>query len=655
MVKRFLWALLLLPHLASAQLIGLSGARGSVPSGGGGGGGTGDWAGIIATSRAVDWSTAGVSGGIPARATICQTLSAGVTSAQIESAISGCTAGQTVFLNAGTYNLSVGITFGAKSNVTLRGAGADQTFLVFADDDGCHGFRAHICIDSSDLNYKNTPSNTANWTAGYTRGTTTITLSSVTNLKVGNPLMLDQQSDSTAPCDNGAVIVQDASTTCASATSPGITGPFSLEGNGGSAQRSGRQQTQIVTVASCDGNSTVGHACSSGTNITIEPALYEATWSSGKSPGAWWATDPIRGSGIENLTIDASSSGGTSAANTEIFNCDGCYVKGVRSIRSGRAHVQVQASARVTVRDSYFFLTNNSVSQSYGVECFQCGDMLVENNIFQAVASPMMVNDGSAGTVYGYNFSINNYYTGASRYSLAGHNLHTAGNSYLLLEGNYTNQIYGDVFHGSHNFNTYFRNRVTGPQPKCWESGSTYASAVFNTCTNNLGAVTLESFTRFTNIVGNVLGTTGTNTAYNQVYDIGFGNSNGSVTVPADPNTTTTLMRWGNCDSATGFASCKFDATEVPSAITGAKAPYANPVPASQTLPSSFYLLGRPSWFRSVPYPAIGPDISGGNMANVGGRANIIPAQDCFLNVMGGPSDGTGAVRSFNAATCYGP
>lgn len=612
-----------------------------------------NWSGIIDASRATDWSTAGVSGGIPTRTTICSTLTSSATPANIESAISACPAGQVVYLSAGTYNLASGITWAAKSNVTLRGAGADQTFLVFTDHDGCHGALSDICMDSSDTNWKGGPSNTANWTAGYTRGTTTITLSSVTNLKVGNPLFLDQLDDSTAPCDDGSIVVSASSTACASATSPGITGPFSLEGNGGGAQRSGRQQLQIVTVTQCDGNSTVGHSCSSGSNITISPGLYMPNWRSGQTPQAWWPTTPIIGAGIEDMSLDHTASG-SSTAGIEIFNCTGCYVKGVRSIDSGRAHVQLQYANRVTIRDSYFFLTQNSVSQSYGFECYSGSDSLVENNIFQAIAAPEMINGNCSGTVVAFNFSINNYYTGSSRYNSSANNQHTAGQDFMLFEGNYGNSVYGDVFHGTHHFLTYFRNRWTGPQPACWQTGSTYATATFNTCTSNLGPVDLRSFTRFENFIGNILGTTGTNTTYGSVWGLGSGNSNGTVTVPSDPNVATTLMRWGNCDSATGFSSCKFDSAEVPSSLSGTQAAYSNAVPSDNNLPASFYYSSTPSWWPSgKAWPPIGPDVTGGNVSSVGGHVYTIPAQDCFLTTMGGPSDGTGPVLTFNAQTCY--
>src|SRR5213592_227777 len=89
------------------------------------------WSGILSPSRAVDWSTAGVLGGIPNRTTICATLNPGVTASQINSAIIACPNGQVVMLNAGTYNLTDAIHFQYPKQVTLRGAGASQTKIIW--------------------------------------------------------------------------------------------------------------------------------------------------------------------------------------------------------------------------------------------------------------------------------------------------------------------------------------------------------------------------------------------------------------------------------------------------------------------------------------------------------------------------------------------
>ena len=109
------------------------------------------------------------------------------------------------------------------------------------------------------------------------------------------------------------------------------------------------------------------------------------------------------------------------------------------------------------------------------------------------------------------------------------------------------------------------------------------------------------------------------------------------------------MMRWGNYDTVN--AANRFASGEVPSGIS----PYGNSVPANQTLPASFYLSAKPSWWGIMPWPAIGPDVTGGNIANVGGHAYKNPAQVCYESVMGGPLNGASAPNplTFDAASCY--
>src|SRR3954467_14065055 len=77
---------------------------------------------VISANRRIDWSAAGVAGGIPNRTSVCATLNSSATAVQINGAIASCPAGQVVKLDGGTYHLSAGIVFDNKSNVTLRGA-----------------------------------------------------------------------------------------------------------------------------------------------------------------------------------------------------------------------------------------------------------------------------------------------------------------------------------------------------------------------------------------------------------------------------------------------------------------------------------------------------------------------------------------------------
>ena len=99
----------------------------------------------IAPSRCIDWTKAGVEGGIPDRTTVYTTLNPGATVAQVNAALAVCPAGQVVYLSAGTYNLTSGIDFNGRDSITLRGAGPDKTFLVFTGSCTCRGMGADIC------------------------------------------------------------------------------------------------------------------------------------------------------------------------------------------------------------------------------------------------------------------------------------------------------------------------------------------------------------------------------------------------------------------------------------------------------------------------------------------------------------------------------
>src|SRR2546427_1819091 len=104
---------------------------------------------VVSSSRSIGWSQAGVVGGIPRRTIVCATIGAGATAATINTAIAACPSGRVVQLSSGIYNLSSGIVFNNKSNVTLRSAGPDATFLVFTGRTFCFGVGgADICLMS---------------------------------------------------------------------------------------------------------------------------------------------------------------------------------------------------------------------------------------------------------------------------------------------------------------------------------------------------------------------------------------------------------------------------------------------------------------------------------------------------------------------------
>jgi hypothetical protein len=623
------------------------------------------WSGVIAPARAIDWSATspGVVGGVPSATwTQCgSTIAAGASAATIQSALNGCAANHYVLLGAGTFNLSTGLNM--VPNVVLRGSGSSSTLLVFSAAGSCGGLGASICFkDSNGYGVDSSPtqpggSNAATFcgTASsgacnntYSQGATTIQLSSIGAAGVvnGQYIYLDQINDNPATpsttFSTGMLICDNVS----------ATDGCSLEGGAPGRVTGGveRNLIQFVKVVSGCASACTGAGPFS---VTITPGLYGLKWDTSHSPGAWWSANNMQNSGIENLTIDSTGTGvGNNNVGTWFLNAFNCWETGVRGIKPNRNHVWLYQSAHITVANNYFYLSDNSASVSYGVESFMAGDNLVENNIFQQVTGGL-VNGPSTGSVFAYNFMIDYPYT-VSDWMIADSLRHDAGAQYNLFEGNISEGFAEDAFHGTGGANTTFRNYVVG-----WAPGKAVNTAAFQ----------LYSYNRFENVIGNVLGCNNATstfpgncgspypTAYqtsvgdgpdHTIYDLGAGDTEADTTVLADPYTVTSMMRWGNYD--TYNAAVRWVSGEVPSGLSDG---YANSVPASHTLPASFWLTSKPSWWGSVSWPAIGPDVATGTIPGVASHAALIPAANCYFVTMSGPQDGTGSVLAFDANTCY--
>ncbi len=585
-----------------------------------------NWKGILTPARAADWSQAGLPGGIPKRSSVFRTLDPGVTAEQINAAIAACPRGQVVFLGPGTYELSSGIDFANHSDVTLRGAGADRTFLIFTGSTERRGISADVSIENLDPNlphgestFAGGPSNRADWTAGYAQGTTEITLSNTSRLVAGRSVLCLDQLDDT-DTDTGGVWVSQKHNVSA------------VEGPSGTG-RPGRAQMQMVLVTGLRGNT-----------VTISPGLYMPNWRAERSPGAWWADTIVSGDGVEDLSIDHADSGAKSGI--ELINAYRCWVKGVRDLNSNRNHVWLFLTAHSEVRDCYFYGTQNSIYLSYGVELFMACDDRIENNIFQHIVSPMITNGCGSGSVFGYNFATDDYYSASRSWFMPSLALHSAGTDMILYEGNDTTGLVGDYIHGTHNLITMFRNQLIG-----WDVGMVKQTV----------PIQLYTFSRYFNFIGNVLGKPGFHTNYEDIppsgvdgnksiFLLGWSGNGGSVSVlKNDPLTATSAMRWGNFDTVTSRAH--WDPSEVPSGLGY----LANPVPKKHRLPASFYLPAKPGWWGPMPWPAIGPDVSGGTDPT--GHVYANPAEVCYRTCSPDPAypeDISGKrILVFNASLHY--
>jgi hypothetical protein len=356
-----------------------------------------------------------------------------------------------------------------------------------------------------------------------------------------------------------------------------------------------------------------------------------------QSPGAWWGNSGtiLKNTGLEDLTIDFTSSG---ASGIFVVNATNCWVKGVRLLKTNTTGSNIFNFFTVNVMN--FTFTDNyvygpptdQVIAMYQMAIHEASSTLIQNNIFHGGANGVVMNAPFYGNVLAYN-----YFDDIEQASII---LHGIGGM-NLYEGNNGANFSGDTIHSSHAFETIFRNH--------WD-GRAHNPSV----TETQAGVALYSNNRFFNVVGNVLGTSHWTTyqtvqAHNPdaVFELGWRGTGSGTPVTNDANVSRTLMRWGNWDSVNN--GTRFAASEVPSTI----AAFPNSVPSSQTLPTSLYLSAKPSWFGSVPWPAVGPDVSNGNIAGFGGHANKIPSRLCFENTPVDSSYGTANVKLFDASVCY--
>lgn len=646
------------------------------------------WSTFLNPSRAIDWTSAGFT--IPNYTANCSTqpsLQTGSSHASanttaINNALASCDSSHNVVhIPAGTYYVA-GISFPDHGHQVLRGAGAIQTTLVITDTPSCNGDGGAICMSSSSAIYAGNdavmpPSGTqqCSWTGTngvvgtYTQGATSIILNSCGGTPPLNGIIILDQANDTS--DNSGVYICDNNV---SACTYNGGGGGNNNGRFIGGKTHSQQQVTYVTAVSGSGSGPY--------TVTISPGVYFTNIRSSQSPGAWWSAFAAN-DGIENLKIDNTSNPG--GYGIDMYSCYQCWVTGVASIKAPRGHVHIYLSANDVVRNNYFYQAQTSGSDSYGVESSSSSAFLVENNVFQQTTAPIMFGAGT-GTVIGYNFTIDNQF--GNQYLNPMFDGHNAGNEMNLYEGNSTQGIWTDNGWGSSNQQTHFRNMEIG-----WAIDRI----------NSTFPVMHRALTRNFNFVGNVLGQPGYHTNYQSyatsrlggvnaslentsIYSLGWGGTDANCTqdpgigsTACDPLTYSTSMRWGNYDVVTN--GVKWDATEAsPGAVPYVNSNFTSSYFSSlaHTLPASLYYSSKPSWWpSSVAWPPIGPDVTGGNLGICSGtyagaqatasgqctggslssawagHANSIPAQDCYLNVMHGPPDGTGGVLNFDANTCY--
>ena len=650
-----------------------------------------NWSSFLDTSRAITWAP-GFS--IPNYTVPCSTQpslltgsgNASANTTAVQNALASCNSTHNVVnIPAGTYYLA-GLNYQSSTQV-VRGAGPNSTTLIITADapGGCNGFSISICIGANTgIYFENSAvlaggSHQCAWTSGYAQGTTTITLNSCGGTPPSNTLLvLDQANDAS---DTGGIYICDSATT-------GCTGETNANHDGRIIGGVTYSQQQSVWVTNVTGTGPY--------TVTISPGVYFNNIRSGQTPGAWWP-GVATNDGLENLTIDQSSA----PDGIAIWNCYQCWITGIRSLTAARNHIVTYENLQSVIRNNYFYGAQTpGTSQSYGVEMEAATSaLLIENNIMQQTTDPIMTGQG-AGNVIAYNYMVDNLCQPPNACTVMNldYYAHNAGTAMVLWEGNVQNSFNSDSSTwGSSVLGTVFRNQITG-----WQLGKSFST---------LG-VSIESWSRAFNVVGNVLGQPGYDTTYESyatstsggvnggdtsqlsIYALGWTGYNGlggcgvgaAGGPPCGPLVRPTLMRWGNYD-VVNAPTIQWNSTEAaPAAVPFVNANFTTSYfnTLAHTLPASLYYNSKPSWWPAgKKWPPIGPDVTTGNVGTCTGtflgvqatassqctggtltspsstvagwtsHVTSIPSQDCFLNTMGGPPDGSGSVLSFNASTCY--
>jgi hypothetical protein len=519
---------------------------------------------ILPADRLTDWHLAGIPGGIVSRSTVSATISAatygnGTTdaTAAIQNAVNACPSGQVVSLPAGTYVTTAPINM--KSNMTLRGAGPGQTIIRY------QGSGARAILEM--YGYAWSEIDSVRWIVNITGGkkdSRDVTLSSAAGISVGDVLLLDKLND--------GVLVDNAGF-------EGVCNYCSRE-NGTRARGMFAQVTAV-----------------SGNTVSLNLPLYW-TFNTTLAPQAVRirANNLLRWCGVESLTVEAQQ------ANVEylieIQGAQYCWLKRVDIGRMWRRGVwsvlSLQNEVReCTIRDS---IGGYGHDHGYGVQFDgQTTASLCENNIFRTVGSGgAMTSGGAVGNVVSYNYLYDMRYDDPTWNAGGPYINHAPHPSMNLFEGNIGPELAADFIHGSSSHNVVFRSRSTG-----WiNSTMIYGNA----------AVVLNYKNTSFSVIGSVLGTAGKTTTYELappasdnsavavVWRLGFAGPNWAT----DPNVKATLLRHGNWDPVTNGVVW-------------------DPSIAEHTLPPSLYLDAKPSWWGSLPWPPIGPDVTP--------MVNKIPAQ----------------------------
>src|SRR5580698_2572306 len=385
------------------------------------------------------------------------------------------------------------------------------------------------------------------------------------------------------------------------------------------AKEAGRGQ--IVAVTGVD-----------GTTVKISPGLY-STYRNTSVAIPFNMSEAY--AGVENLQVHANNSG--YAANFGISECAYCWIMGVESIDTGGNHVEVDWGYHDEIRDSYFsgVLPHAPGARGSDIQiALNTTASLVENNIVEL--GSLRLSSGVAGNVVSYNYWAGESDRNSADAAIDGINPRGGYLQFNLMEGNVLTTMHSDPDSFASGRATAYRNWMIGGRlicssiggrdtVNCMDSKSRYGIPATRTAENSLPGAS-------PNLVGNVVG----------IAQMQFAVDSSSLLV--EKGSAEYAPRQNDSAGVHGSSSDYLEVRDDGANIQAEG--------VSQTLPATFYLSGRPSWWGSMPFPATGPDVTGGFGPE--GQSYGNPAQACYFRAMGGSDEAARRPLTFDAGRCYG-
>lgn len=171
---------------------------------------------------------------------------------------------------------------------------------------------------------------------------------------------------------------------------------------------------------------------------------------------------------IECLAVQRLDATAGQSSNIVFSKAVNCVVKGIESDSANFAHIEVNGSSNISITGSYFHdaFAYGGNGQGYGVLLQEgANECKVEENYFRHLRHAMLMQSGANGNVFGYNYSVEPFWTQPPFPAASAGDIVLHGNYPFmnLVEGNICQNIVIDDSHGKNGtYNTFFRNRAEG-------------------------------------------------------------------------------------------------------------------------------------------------------------------------------------------------